>query len=56
MRKPRLLEKGAIYHVVARANRDEFILNTPKLKDVLLDIIRKAKKRWRFNITNFCIG
>jgi putative transposase len=53
MRKRRILRNGAIYHVIARANRNEFILNRP-MKDELLDVIRRARKRWDFNITNFC--
>jgi putative transposase len=55
MRKPRFLIAGAEYHVVARANRREFIFNTPRLKDLFLDIVRRAKRKYAFTIRNFCI-
>jgi putative transposase len=55
MRKSRVIVEGAIYHVVARANRNEFILNQPGMKEALLDVISRARKRWRFNISNFCL-
>lgn len=55
MRKPRILIKDGIYHVVARANRQEFIFDADEIKIMFLDIIRKAKKKFGFTIQNFCI-
>lgn len=33
MRKPRVIQEGAIYHVVAKVNRGEFIFETDILKN-----------------------
>jgi putative transposase len=55
MRQPRYLVNGAEYHVVARANRREFIFNTPRLKDLFLDIVCRAKRKYSFTIRNFCV-
>ena len=55
MRKPRKLIPGAEYHVVARANRREFIFNSDQIKDLFLDVVRRAKKKYSFTIRNFCI-
>ncbi len=55
MRKKRKLIKGAKYHVTARTNRSEFILNTTKNKELFLNIVKRAKKKYKFAITNFCI-
>jgi putative transposase len=55
MRKPRELKNGAQYHVIARANRGEHILSTTDMKKMFLGILKKAKKRYRFSIINFCI-
>lgn len=55
MRKPRFLVEGAEYHVVARANRREFILNTPQMKGLFLNIVHRAKRKYSFTVRNFCI-
>ncbi len=55
MRKPRLLMDSATYHVTARANRSEFILKQNIEKELFLNILRKAKKKYRFTIKSFCI-
>ena len=55
MRKRRVLVRGAEYHVVARANRQEFILNSDEMKQMMLATIKKAQKKYRFQIKNFCI-
>jgi len=55
MRKPRELVEGASYHVFARANRQEMIFVTAEIKDLFLDTVRKAKRKFRFSINNFCI-
>jgi putative transposase len=55
MRKPRRLVEGARYHVVARANRREFILESPAVKTMLLDIVARARERFSFSIDTLCI-
>jgi len=55
MRKPRVLERGARFHVSGRANRKEMILDSPGMKACFLDVIVQAKKRFAFSIENFCI-
>jgi len=55
MRKPRRLVDGARYHVVARANRREFILESDRIKDMLLSVIAQARRRFKFSIDTVCI-
>ena len=55
MRKPRKLAHGAIYHVTARANRGELILNSPKIKNLFIKIIKRSKKKYNFALTTFCV-
>jgi len=55
MRKLRMLRDGAEYHVTARINRSEMILLPEEEKILLLMVINRAKKRYRFQIKNFCI-
>ncbi len=55
MRKPRRLVDGARYHVVARANRREFILESDRVKDLFLATIAQAKRRFKFTIDTLCI-
>jgi REP element-mobilizing transposase RayT len=55
MRKPRKLLDGAVYHVIARVNRRELILNSVEIKDLFLAVVKQAKKRYRFLVKNFCI-
>jgi putative transposase len=55
MRKPRKLTPGARYHVVARANRREFIFSSDRIKELFLDVVRRAKKKYAFSVHNFCI-
>ena len=55
MRKPRKLEKDAKYHVTARANGNKFILETKKVKDLFLNTVKRAKSKYQFKLTNFCI-
>lgn len=55
MRKPRILQKGATYHVTARANRQELIMDPHGMKVLFLATILRAKKRYRFQISNFSI-
>ena len=55
MRKPRRLSPNAIYHVCARANRQELILEDEQMKYMVLDVIKRAKKKYKFIFRNFCI-
>ncbi len=55
MRKRRLLRDGGRYHVVARANRKEMILETDAMKDLFLEVVARAKKKYDFRTENFCI-
>jgi putative transposase len=55
MRKPRELKPGATYHVIAKTNRGEMILKSPIMKELLMIVFRRAKKKYSFNIKNFCI-
>jgi REP element-mobilizing transposase RayT len=55
MRKPRYLKQGAKYHVIARANRQEMILESPAIKELLICIMQLAKVKYNFIFYNFCI-
>ena len=44
-----------MYHVVARANRREFILHSEAMKELFLETVRRAKGRYRFTVTNICV-
>lgn len=55
MRKRRILKNGATYHVTARANRGELILKSEKIKKLFDSILKRAKKKYKFVIKNYCI-
>ena len=55
MRKRRELLPLAEYHVIAKANRSEFIFESTQVKKLFLEILKQAKKRYRFKIRTFCI-
>lgn len=55
MRKPRVLLDQARYHVTARANRKEMILDSSRAKALFLTIVAQAKKRYSFRIDNFIV-
>ncbi|MCP5514836.1 MAG: transposase [Spirochaetales bacterium] len=55
MRIPRKIKENVFYHVVARANRKEFIFNTTEIKEMFILVLKKAKKKYSFQIKNFCI-
>ncbi len=55
MRKPRELAEGARYHVTARANRKEMILETSAMKELFLSVVKRAKAKYGFRLENFCI-
>lgn len=50
-----MLQAGASYHVFARANRKEMILNAKDIKDLLLSVIKQAKGKYDFRLENICI-
>jgi len=55
MRKPRELREGARYHVTARANRREMILDSGLSKELFLSVVKRAKRKFSFRIENFSI-
>lgn len=55
MRRNRILVPGATYHVTIRANRRELLLDAPQVKELYLSVVREAKRRYAFQIENFCI-
>lgn len=55
MRKPRIIRRGATYHVVARANRQEFIFHRAIIKQLFLETVSDARGKYSFHITNMCI-
>ena len=56
VRKPRELKPGVKYHIIARANRGEMILESKKLKEMFLKVLRRSRKKYKFMIYNFCIA
>jgi REP element-mobilizing transposase RayT len=55
MRKTRILKKGASYHITSLINRKERIFEDKLTKQLFIDILIRAKKKFKFNIINFCI-
>lgn len=55
VRTPRKCVDGATYHVVARANRREFILEDTRVKRLFLKTLAEAKEKYRFQVINLCI-
>jgi putative transposase len=55
MRGNRILKPGATYHVTARANRKEMILYCDAMRALFLNTIMRAKKKFRFQVHNFCV-
>lgn len=55
MRGLRLLRDGARYHVSARANRQEFLLDPKSAKLLFLGVLAEARKCYRFKVEDFCI-
>lgn len=55
MRKTRDIKPNASYHVIARVNRKELILNNSEIKEMFLEVIRRSKKKFSFIVKNFCI-
>lgn len=55
MRKRRELVVDGRYHVSARANRQEMILDKESMKELFLNVVACAKKKFDFRIENFCV-
>jgi putative transposase len=55
MRQPRQLREGARYHVTARINRKETLLEYRSVRELFLSMVVRAKKKYRFRIWNFCL-
>ncbi|TVQ26237.1 MAG: transposase [Spirochaetaceae bacterium] len=50
-----MIRFGATYHVMARANRREFILRADEMKDLFIATVRRAKRKYNFRVINICI-
>ncbi len=50
MRKTRIIENQAVYHVVERANRGEFILNSDLCKEMFIEVLKRAKKKYPYKL------
>jgi putative transposase len=55
MRRNRLLREGASYHVCARINDRALFLERPEIKELFLDTLRRARKKYSFALDNICI-
>lgn len=55
MRHPRILINGARYHVTARINRKEMLLESSRVRELFLSTVRRAKRKYRFRLWNFCV-
>ena len=55
MRKPRVLVQGARYHVTARTNRKELLLDSDKIKELFIDVVSRAKKKYGFRLESICV-
>ncbi|WP_081468627.1 REP-associated tyrosine transposase [Treponema primitia] len=55
MRHNRILKPNATYHVTVRANRKEMILYCDMMRALFFNTIKRAKRRYRFQVHNFCI-
>ena len=55
MRKRRQLKEGATYHVSSKINWEVHRFNPDEIKELFLEIIKRAKKKYKFSIKNFVI-
>ena len=55
MRKPRYLQVDAEYHVTAKINRGEFALESKEIKEMFLQIVKRAKEKYSFKLKSFVI-
>lgn len=54
-RQPRQLQDGAAYHVMCQINRKKHMLKELEFKDKYLEILKRAKAKYKCEIRNFCI-
>ena len=55
MRKRRVFIEGAAYHVSSQTNNKTFIFNNTFDRNLMVLILRAAKRKYRFKLHNFCI-
>jgi len=55
MRKARQLLDGVTYHVTSKVNRGEYIFQNEENKWLFMEIVRMAKKRFKFILKHFVI-
>lgn len=55
MRKARIIQDGAKYHVSARANHKEMRMEPDAIKQMFLEVLARAKKKFDFQLDNFVI-
>lgn len=55
MRRARVCVDGAVYHVVARTNRREMLMDSAMAKDMFLEVLVRAKEKYCFAVHNFVV-
>lgn len=55
MRYNRMLQDGAVYHVTARVNNREYLLEKFEAKRLFEVVLIRAKKKYSFRVENFVI-
>ena len=55
MRKPRILQEDATYHITAKINRGEHLFESDETKSLFIDVVKRAKMKYKFSIKNFVI-
>jgi putative transposase len=55
MRYPRVIVDGAYYHVTQRFNRLELSFAEPGMKELFIQVLKEASKKYDFQFSNFCI-
>ncbi len=55
MRQARLLKIGALYHVTARVNHKEKLLDRMNGRELFLAVLSRAKSKFRFTVQNFIV-
>lgn len=51
----RFLQSGITYHVISRANNQDFLLENPHCKDKYLILLKNVKQRSDFELFSYCI-
>ena len=54
-RQPRFTRENVKYHVTAKANRGEMSFEDAAIKELMIDIIKRAKQKYTFALDNFCL-